>query len=154
MTHTKAISDIDQAMHDLVHTYPGGAPALAPLVRMNPGTLSNKVNPLMESHHLTVDEAVQIQLIRRDFCLFYAEGRLFNHACVPMPDLHNVADMELLSAWADWHADIGETGAMIKRVLEGGRITKCQLAEIKREMFEDFQRELELLQRLEAMADD
>ena len=153
MSHSLPYSDIDQAKYDLVHQHPGGAVALAPLLRMNPGTLSNKVNPLMETHHLTVDEAVQIQLVRRDFRLFHAEARAFNHIAVPAPDLGNVADMELLSAWADWHADIGETTALIREVLSGGRIDRRQLAEIKREMFEDFQRELELLQRLEALVD-
>ncbi|MGB0693710.1 MAG: phage regulatory CII family protein [Pseudomonadales bacterium] len=153
MNH-KPISDIDQAKYDLVHDHPGGAPALAPLVRMNPGTLCNKVNYTMDSHHLTVDEAIQIQLIRQDFRLFYAEARLFNQVAVNTPDFDNVSDMDLLEGWAAWHADTGETADLIRQVLNGATITRQHLAEIRREMFEDFQRELELLHRLEAMVDD
>lgn len=147
-------TDLERAMYSLVHDHEGGAPALAPLVRMNPGTLANKVNYRMDSHHLTVDEAVQIQLVRRAFPVFEAEARLFGFITVPVPRLRNVSDMQLLDAWADWHADIGETGAEIKKALQDGRITRAEIDAIRREMFEDFQRELELLQRLEALCDE
>lgn len=158
MTHTPnqaaPWSDVEQAMYDLVHQHPGGAVALAPLVRMNAGTLSNKVNPMMDSHHLTVLEGHAIQLVRQQFPLFHAEARAYGFISVPAPQLGNVADMELLDAWAAWHADIGETGTVIQSALKSGRITRRALREIKREMFEDFQRELELLQRLETLSDD
>ncbi len=154
MTHTPAISDIDQAKYKLVHDHPGGAAALAPLVRMNAGTLCNKVNPMMDTHHLTVDEAIQIQMIRRDYSLFYAEGRLFDHVTVACPEFDNVADIDLLNAWAAWHADIGQTAGLLQTVLEGAEITRSHLDALKREMFEDFQRALELLQRVEALRDD
>jgi hypothetical protein len=153
MNH-KPYSDIDQAKYDLVHDYPGGAVALAPVVRMNAGTLSNKVHPMMEGHHLTVDEAVQIQLVRQVFTLFHAEARAFNHIAIPMPSIKPSADMDILDAWAAWHKDTGETASMIKQIISGKRISKHDLAELKREIFEDAQRELELFQILEAMADD
>jgi hypothetical protein len=153
MTHIP-YSDIDQAMYDLVHDYPGGAVALAPLVRMNAGTLSNKVNPMMDSHHLTVAEAVQIQLIRQAFPLFHAEARAFNQIAIPMPSVQPCSDMDILDAWAHWHQDTAETAMMIKQILDGVEISKRDLAELKREIFEDAQRELELLQILEAMCDD
>jgi hypothetical protein len=54
------VSPLDEAQYRVVHDFKGGVVALAPLVRMNPGTLSNKVNPSVETHHLTVDEAVAL----------------------------------------------------------------------------------------------
>ena len=47
-----------------------------------------------------------------------------------------------------------KTGALISEALNKKRILRSDLKAIRREVFEDFQRELELLQRLEALADE
>jgi hypothetical protein len=148
------ISDVDQAKYEVVHDFPGGAARLAPLVAMRPGTLSNKVNPFQESHHLTVDEAIALQHATQDYRIFYAEARALGHVTVPVGDYAATSDVELLNAYAAFHREVGETAKEIQRALADRRITTAELTAIRREMFEDWQRELELLNRLEALCED
>lgn len=57
--------------------------------------------------------------------------------------------MALLDAWAEWDAECGETAQAIRNALSNNVITRKELEKIKSEMVEDFQKELELLTRLE-----
>jgi len=146
---------IDQAKHQLVNSYKGGAVALASLIGMkSPAVLSNKVNANVDTHHLTLDESVLLQAITRDFRLLKAIAAELGHVAIELPtdDLQNTNDLELLDCWASWQQDCGETASAIRAALSDGNITQSELADIRREMYEDISRELELLQRLEALA--
>jgi len=146
-------SDLDKAKYAVVHDFkPRGALSLAPLVRMNPGTLSNKVNPSIDTHHLTVDEAVSIQAISGDCRILRAEAAALGHVCWKLPEVIFGSDVELLNAYADWTREIGETAASIQKLLEG-RITRDKLAEVHREMDEDFRAALMLFARFERLRD-
>ena len=148
-------SDIDQAKYDLVHDYHDGPKKLAAMVRMNLGTLYNKVNPTVDTHHLTVDEAIALQLAANTTSLIEAEARALGGVFLRIPlDLACIGDLELLNAWAAWHVDTGETAAAIEQALSDGKLSRDELLKIKKEMFQDFQRELELLQRLEVICDE
>ena len=81
-------------------------------------------------------------------------ARELGYVCVEIPDYSGVSDMELLNAWADWDAARGETGQAIKKALDDSIISGEEIVRIKKEMFEDFQKELALLARLEQLADD
>jgi hypothetical protein len=131
-----------------------GAQALAPMLGKAPGTLSNEVNPDVTTHKLGVEDAVAVMLAAGDFQLADAIEAELGRVATPMPDFADVSDMELLDAWADWHRDTGETAGAIKAALADGRIDRQELDAIKKEVFEDFQRELALLQRLEALCDE
>lgn len=144
--------ELDLAGHDLVHRYPGGAPRLAPLVGMAPGTLSNKANP-HQDHDFTVRELVRLTAITRNFGLLDAAERLLGRVGVAVGDFSGSSDTELLTRWADWQAEIGQTSRTISDALADGRISAGELGHIKREMFEDFAAALALLQRLEAIAE-
>lgn len=144
---------LEQAKYKLVNDYPGGAVALAPLVRMNRGTLSNKVNPDVETHHLTVDEAVSIQAFCKQYHVLYAEAAALGHVCIPLPQADaDLSDAALLDIWAEQQAEDGETAAAIRAALKDGDITKAEYQEIHKEVFEDFQAKLALLQRLGQLA--
>ena len=145
---------LDAAKYSVVHDFKGGAVALAPLVNMNSLTLSNKVNPNQETHHLTVDEAVAIQNTAKDYRILNAEAALLGHVCIPLRDFAGVSDLELLNAYAAWHADVGETAFAINRALEDGKVTRAALNEVKREIHEDVQRAFEFYARLEALCDE
>lgn len=147
-------SDLDQAKHAVVHDYPGGAKALAPLVGKSPAVLSNKVNPTLETHHLSVDEAVTIQAVARDYRILHAEAHTLGFVCIPMPSDIPCSDTEILNAYADWTADIGETAAAVKAALDDPHVSRARLRELKREIREDYQRALVLYSRLEQIAED
>ena len=148
-------SDLDEAKHRLVHEHPGGAKSLGPLVGINPGTLCNKVNPAMENHHLSVDEAVRIQAVRRRYDLLHAEARALGHVCVQLADHSQASDMELLDAYAAYHADVGQTAQAIRAALANGvGITREAVETVERELFEDARAGFEFLARMKALVED
>ena len=89
-----------------------------------------------------------------DHRILFEMARELDYVCMEMPDFSNISDLELLNAQADWDAERGETGQAIKKALDDTRISRVELDRIKKEMFEDFQKELALLSRLESIADD
>ncbi len=147
-------SDLAAAKYAVVHDYPGGARALAPLVGKSPAVLSNKVNPTLDTHHLSVDESVTIQAVARDYRILQAEARVLGHVCIPMPADLPCSDVKILNAYADWTADIGETAQAIKAALADPHVSRERLREIKREIHEDNQRALVLFSRLEQISED
>jgi len=152
---TKSISDLDQAKHDIVHNGKFSPMELAELTGIGYGTLCNKVSVTSPNHFLMVDEAVNIQKIQDTRFLIEAECHALGGVYVQIPaDLLNTSDVDLIENWANWHRDTAETEAAITNALKSKCITQKHLAAIRKEMFEDFQRELELLHRLEALCDE
>jgi len=148
--------DLDQAKHDVLHSARGGlsAKTIARLMAVNYGTLCNKCNPQVETHHLTVDEAVSLQYIAGDCRIHEAEGTLLGRVSLPIGHFPDSSDVELLDSWAQWQQDLGETARELRAALAAGQITQCHVREVRREMYQDFRAALALLQRLEALADD
>jgi hypothetical protein len=109
---------------------------------------------LVETHHLTVDEAVSIQYAARDCRIHEAEGVLLGRASIPVGDFSDCSDVELLDRWAHWQTELGETARELRQALAAGRVTHEQIRRVRREMFEDFQAALGVLDRLEGMVDD
>lgn len=144
---------ISEAQYRLVHDYPGGAKPLAQRVGMNAGTLCNKVHPAMQ-HKLTVDEAVALQAAAEDYRLLYAEAQALGHACVKLGDFSTTSDIELLDAYAAWHAEIGETAQAIRDGIAAGRLTADLVQKIKREAHEDACRAFAFIARLEGVCDE
>lgn len=147
-------SPLEEAQHQVVHQFPGGAVKLAPLVRMRPGTLSNKVNPDYDGTELFVSEAVAIQHTTKRCDILYAEAAILNHSCIPLGDFTGTSDTELLTAYVRYHAEVGQTAAAIGETLADGRITRAEFERVRREGFEDVQRFFEFLSRLEALIDE
>lgn len=145
---------IDKAIYGLIHDQKGGATQLAPLVNMNPGTLANKANPAMENHHLTVKEAVAIQYTTQDFRVLAAEAAALNHAIVPLGNFEGVSDLELLTAYANYHSEIGQTAIVIAEALNDIRVTRQEFQAVHKEFFEAVGTGLEFLNRMEALIDE
>jgi len=145
------VSNLDAAKYAAVHDFPGGASALAALVGLAPSTLCNKVNPSVDTHHLSLSEAVTIQAITQDGRILEAEAAALGYVAIRLPRAGAGSDVELLNAYAKWTRDIGETAEAIQTALEG-EIDEASLAAIHREMHEDFARALELFARFRALA--
>lgn len=146
-------SPLDAAKYDLVHGYPGGAVALAPRVGMRPGTLSNKVNPDIDTHHLTVDEAVAIQAATGDCRILEAEAHVLGRVAVALGDFSQTSDVELLELYAHLHAALGDLAREISAALKDRHITRKEFAAIDIEMRETVQALFELRARLDGLAD-
>lgn len=63
---------VDDAIYHTAHGYPGGVDALAARMRVNPGTLSHKVNPQNKTHYLRPAELVAMMLFADDASVLHA----------------------------------------------------------------------------------
>lgn len=145
---------LEQAQYDVVHDFPGGAVKLAPLVGMSAGTLSNKVNPAMETHKLAVAEAVALQHATRDYRILFAEASALDHACLPLGDYSRSSDVAILEAYTLLHAELGEMSAAIHKAFSDSVVSRSEFGTISGEMNHAIRAMLELRTRLEALVDD
>lgn len=89
----------DAAFH-VVHSYPGGAAALATRMGLSYGVLCHKVKPNYESrHHMTLEESVKVQQLTGDHRILYAMARELDHVAIRVDSIEGDAV----------HADITKT---------------------------------------------
>jgi hypothetical protein len=150
------IGAIESAAHATVHEYVDprtgkrGAVALAPKLGLQPGTLSNKTNPL-QPHGLTVPESVALQLAANDFRLLHAEASALGHVAYQLP-LVMVSDVELLDQYCVFHAAVGAKASALRHALADGRITPAEVAEIRQALEALIRAGLGVLHRVEVLA--
>jgi hypothetical protein len=140
---------VQEAAYLTVHEY--GSAELAPLMGKAQRYLDNEVNPDNEQAKLGLDDAVAIQHATRDYRILHAMGQTLGHACVQVADLSGISDVQLLDSILEWDADIGQTKAAIREALDDGDVSDEEYRRIEREVFEDFARELAVLQRLRSL---
>ena len=147
---------LQQAIHDTVHEYPiwsdrkkpRGAVALAPMVNMQAGTLSNKANTIMETHQLTLAESIPIQREAQDYRITDAYCMTLGGVFLRFHDLKFVSDQQLLDVWAKYIQEDGETAKAVSEALADGNINEKEMDRIEKEVNEDIQAKLELLHRV------
>lgn len=102
------MQNVIDAAHALVHSYPGGAPALAPRVGMGAQVLINKVNPTNENNHLRLDEAVRLESISGDHRILFAHAATLGYVCLPAPDAGVSKPDDLLRVFNRLYSALGE----------------------------------------------
>lgn len=146
-------TDVDRAIYETAHDFPGGVEALAAHLGRAVGTVYNKADPGCETHQFSVREAVAMMLAARDYRVARAVCHTVNHACVPLGDYRHCSDMELLNCYTTFHAEVGQTAEALRSALSRRRISKDAVARVRREIYEDIEAGLALLDRVEALAD-
>ncbi|MCF8156428.1 MAG: hypothetical protein K9K35_10520 [Rhodoferax sp.] len=74
--------DVLDAAYHTAHSYPGGVPALAQRMKVNADTLMKKVSVNVESHHLTLKEAVSMQEVTGNVAVLQAMAHALGYVCV------------------------------------------------------------------------
>ena len=151
------IDPIDKAVHETVHEFrhmgsgKKGVPALAPVLGMPPSTLQNKSNPNEEYANLTLKEARAVMLATGDHRIVRVLANEVGEACVTLPSIDFAADMDVLDAWGNWQTEIAETVQRIQFALSDGKIDAREVEDVRRELVEDFEKGLALLDVLKGM---
>lgn len=142
------IDSLEDSIAKTSRDFPGGIKLLAEKLSINQGTLYNKCNPSMESHRLTLQEALDIMQLSEDVRILDVLCRKTHHACIPQTQFRHAGDMALFDAWTASDMEHGKTVETIRNALSDERIDNNEYCNIRSEMFVDFARELELLDRL------
>jgi hypothetical protein len=153
------IDELDQVVYDTVHNFKDkasggkGAAGLARAIGMQGSTLQNKADRKQEFAQLGLKEARSIMLVSGDTTILSTLCQQLGFAAVPLPHIDAPADTDLLDVWADWSEEFGETAASIKKALEDQKITMSEVANVRRELIEDFEKGLAIIDVLKGMAE-
>lgn len=81
------LMSIADAAYHTAHGYPGGVTALAARMGVPVGTLTHKVNPNNDSHHLRPDELLSLQYLSGNAAVLHAMAAHLGYTCTrAMPD--------------------------------------------------------------------
>lgn len=141
-----------QAFHRVVHAY--GAKDLAEELGMRPGTLWNKADADVESHHQpTLRDVIAVTRHTGDMLVLESLNRMFNRATLDMRP-GPVSDAALL----DLLCRVGsEKGQMAQALLNGyadGRFCREDYERVRGEAFDLINAVLDFLQRTEGLIDE
>lgn len=150
---------LDLAIYDTVHGYRDtatrdrGAVALGPKVGIPPGSLSNKANPAMPDHKLGLVESITLQLVTSNYSVLHAYAASLRHCAWQLPEHSDASDVELLDAYTKVHEQAGYRARAIRDALSDGRVTAAEVATVRACFDAEVRAGLELLSRLEALAE-
>lgn len=151
-------ADVRTAAYLTVQDFPekGGllGPAAAALaIGRATGTVYNKADPGNDSQGFLLEEAVMLVNAARDYRIVHAFCAACDHSAVPLADFRGTSDLALMDLMLAEQQAYGERANVIRRSLEDGRITYPELRDITTHSHAHIRASLELLARLEALAD-
>lgn len=138
------------AIYGAVHDYPGGAESLAPRMQVSPVVLRSKVNPNMNTHHVTVRDLDKILALTGDFRPLHALAANHGHVCVPLVD-GPIGDLAILERITEVWKEVGDVGQMTRLILEDSKVQRKEIDAFKDEILEAISALLALQHALEAL---
>lgn len=74
--------DVCDAAHLIAQNAQGGVAVLATRMGVNAGTLQNKLNPNVTTHHLTLKESVTLQVAANNAAVLHAMAQQLGYSCI------------------------------------------------------------------------
>lgn len=109
--------DVLDAAFLIAQEFPGGVAALAVRMGVSPNTLQHKLNPNNATHHLTLREALALQMVSGLPYVLYAMSAALDHVCLrSRPD---VAEGDAWEAFRFVQQSMGELTAAAADALRG-----------------------------------
>lgn len=147
------------AIHHVVHDFPGGAEALAPRIGRGAQVLRNKVTlegvaGVRRSHEPTLADVAAITRITGDLRVLDALAAEVGAVVLRLPVIESLGDAALLDMVLTVNDEYGQACAALRDGLADGEIDRQEFARIERETLEAVRGQLELLDRLRGMVVD
>ena len=110
--------------------HPGGVANLAQRMGINPGTLQNKLNPNNTTHHLTLREAITLQVVANNASILHAMAAQLGFACYrATPDQAGGDPVEAFMQLQSAHAELCRGAA--DALLPGADINRNKVRRIE-----------------------
>lgn len=118
------------AARALCDTEPLSIAAVAAMMGMSPKVLANKLNPHNDTHHLRLDEAVQMSVVTNSPAILFAFAERLGFVCMPamFGAGCTTSPIVALSGLMAAHGDVGEAIGM---AVADGRIDGAELMDIE-----------------------
>lgn len=118
------------AIHHVVHDFPGGAEALAPRIGRGAQVLRNKVtlshDGARRSHEPTLADVSAISRVTGDLRVIEALAAENGAVVVRLPDMSGVADDALLDLLLTSSQEYGEACAALRDALADGEVDRVR----------------------------
>lgn len=142
-----------EAFRQLVYAH--GAPELARLMGLKPGTLYNKADADEETHHQpTLRDVVLATRLTGDMRVLDALDEEFGRASFDVTPLTHVSDEALLELFLTLGKEIGEFHAVARSALMDRNFNQESLGVIRAEAFDAVSALMTLVKRLEGLLDE
>lgn len=145
--------NVKDAAYAIAHDYPGGVPALATRMGVSRNVLQNKLNPAVEYHKLTLDEAMRLQALTGDPRILHAMAEELGYVCVSLPGNSGGSDMELLDSFLTVLKDLGEFSAEFQDDWSDGKIKEDELSRLRAKFYALQSAGVVLMNRVEELAE-
>ena len=145
------------AIHHVVHDFPGGAEALAPRIGRGAQVLRNKVTLAHDgrrSHEPTLADVSAISRVTGDLRVIEALAAENGAVVVRLPDMSGVADDALLDLVLTSSQEYGEACAALREALADGEVDRIEFESLEREMLESVRAQIEVLDRVRSLVVD
>lgn len=140
------------AFYKTVHNSPGGCEALAVRMGYTAGLLRNKANPNSTTNVLTMDDASRVMDITGDYEVLHALAREHGFICTKL-DAGKSSDIAVLESVTDIWSKLGGVGTQVHAALADGRIDQHEVKHIEAAIFTAIRPMMDLLTRLNGMAE-
>lgn len=152
------IADLRHAVYLTVHEFPkrrglNSVQAAAQTLARAAGTVYNKADPGNDDQGFTLDEALTLMLASEDFRILHATATACDHVAVDLKPMRGCSNDDLLRCLAREQECLGQKARALREALADGRIDRTELREIKTAAYLQVRSTLELLARVEGMAD-
>lgn len=127
---------IADALFNLVHDHPGGAPALAPRMGLAASTLLSMANPNVSSHEWPLKRFVQAMVFAKDVRPLEALCAEFGGVFVPIAQFGDAPPARVLKQAQRVAKEFGDVPVKLAEILKDGRVKPRELAELRREVYE------------------
>lgn len=145
--------NLQDAVYNTAHDYPGGTESLAPRIGMSGAILRNKVNPNNPANKLTLDEASKIIGVTGDHRILNALCAEHGGMFVPLDASGCVCDSAILEIVTHVWRSNGDVGRAVDDVLADGRVEQHEIVQVRDAAYVLQQQVAMLINRLEGMAE-
>lgn len=150
VVHEIGMANIDvlDAAYHTAHSYPGGVPALAVRMVVNPNTLMSKVDPSKTTHLLGLKEAVAIQAMTGDKRITHAMAAALGGVFIEIDSNESGCSLKDVSKMI---SEFGETITEMQKAASDGVVTQNEMAKCEKEVADLFAAANNALRSLRSM---
>lgn len=129
--------NILDAVHNMVHDFPGGANALAPRMGIkSPAVLNSKVNPNTDTHHITLVETSKLMRLTGDYRPLHSLNAEHGKVAIDLPQIPECRDLVLTELALGIGIGGGDVTAVFKEMMADGRITQGEANDMSKVIHE------------------
>jgi len=128
--------NVQTAAFNLVHDYPGGATALAPLLGKSASTLNHEVDPNYPTAKLGLADALKLTLLSKDRGVLNAFAMSCHCMVVPLPACADGIDDDTFKGVTRLAREFAEVISQISEVTADGAVSDNELRRVEREATE------------------